>query len=212
MNNDVIPKLLTEEKVLDTPIEALKVLAECSSDIVLDYVNEYIAKNSDTSVGKRIEEAYRSVNERIRYLQSDKLKEIADSLNNLTYADVNANIPIDTLKGYKYAIEEALQNDVTAVKSRSVTKDKYIECIERLTSMGEIDTWSNQERKNIFDIRNLIESNKRIFKTAPFKKPNNTVLARILYKREQMELILYGINFLLPKLEARTNAQIWRYL
>lgn len=196
----VLPMLFSVEDARQSSLEALTLMAEISTDVVLNYVNKYIQNNTG-DVAEKLQQAFSTVNARRTYLQGDNLREMVMEVNNISLLDVNAAVPLEKLELWKEILDSIYSDDRAVGSTKTLDNDALEDCLVKLS-----DT-KDSER-----VIALIENNRTLFKNAPFKRSYRTVVSSLFTKKEQYDLLLYGLNFLIGKLKSGANPINWRLL
>lgn len=217
-NQWVIPLIVDIDLLNVIPMKALQQLAEVSPKIIINDVNKWIANNISSSdkmmqmLANKLKEGYKEVNARDEFLGSVDTAIVASELKTLTYADISATQSVDNLRKWKAWIELVLESPYSTDIVHNVDEDRFNMYIGRLSDIaGEYEGDAAAQNAISVLMRNM-EKKKSLFKAPPFKKQVSTVLRGVLYKKEMLATILYGINFLLPKIEAGEDPIVWRYL
>lgn len=219
---NIVPGLITEAHIEHLPDDILSALANICSDIVVQYVNDYVEKNKDSTNPTtktcvvKVQRAFKSINDKKSYLRSRTAKDIAETLSNLSYVDIyyGGDASLEVLKHYKYCLEVVLDNAGTIDRNRIITKhdcENFILFCENYRAIS-LNTIDSKEVDTIKRIRKVVKDNKSYFKSAPFSTGGNTIFTKFYNKKETLETLLYGVNFLIEKIEQGAKPESWRYL
>lgn len=216
----VIPPLIKVDTIIHAPEEALKIWSECATSIVVMRINEYIAEkeNSDNPDDKcaagRLKTIFKHINERNTYLESNTIREIVNDLWGITYGHVNATVDIEKLKGWHFVIHEILTEENAVATKTLITSDVHHDILKRLSEYYRNNSWkmSTEENMATADLIGMVSENPTIFKTAPFQSESRTLLYGLLKRREFLETIYDGLEFLIDKKEKGINPRTWRLL
>lgn len=228
----VLPSILQASDVVGLPDEALVALTKISTDIILEYVNDFIAANidsadnTDATAARRLQSAYAVINKTNEYLKSKDAKDFADTLANLQYSDVNYGVDLEVLKQWRSQIIDLLAEDEdfresytgdiddsetrgmkTAYTTR-LDKDNLESVIAELCSIG-ITTGTTRITTTLID---NIKKHSGLFKNGNYNLNSPTVMRRAIYKKDKLATILRGLNFIIPRKEAGLSANEWRKL
>lgn len=215
MDKYVIAGKLSVNTCYYLPVEALDALAGISSDIVLFHVNNFI-KNAQKStdliergVAQKLERSYAIINDRNRYLDSETTKVLAEELRNLQFEDISANVPEDKLKGWIVLIDEILDNEDAVPYIAKITSSSIEDALDKISS---IHCENDEQRRAVSTLIQVIENNKGLFRSAPFKKDKPTVLRGAVYRKDTLAIIREGIEYLLKQKASGKDPHTWRYI
>lgn len=212
----VIPMVLPEQVVYNLPDYMLKELPECTSDILLKYINSYIETNENSGnevsqrVATRLKSAYSYRNARIQFLKEEGTQEIVELLSNLTLEDISIAVDEETLIKWKNAITFVFESDKIEAMKHVVTKQAYEHFRARVSDIPASCT--EVESQAVYRMLSIMEENKSLFKSAPFTRLRGTPFRGILLRKEVYELILYGIDYILDKKRKGLEPISWRLL
>lgn len=216
----VVPGKIDTNMIENLPDRAMTILADLSSNIVVMHVNRFLSGNQNSnvanivSVSDKLRTAYAYTNEKMDYLKSDKVKEMAAELRNLQFEDITYTTPRDKLENYKMLIEELMDNEYASAYTDEKDSQYLKAGIKQLEdvagSLVRTNASPNQVRA-CYQLVETIKDNKSLFRNPPFKKNSATILRSVLYRKEDFELILSGLEFILKKLDERANPRSWRF-
>lgn len=215
----VVPGKIDTELIANLPDRAMTILADLSSNIVVMHVNRFLgSKNAGVanlgSVCDKLKVAYAYTNEKMDYLKSEKVKEMANELRNLQFEDITYTTPRDRLEMYKMLIEELIDNEYASAYTDEKDTQYLKSGMEQLRQMANDLLKVNASPSEInacFRLYEIIDKNKSLFRNPPFKRNTATILRGVLYRKDDFELILKGIGFILKKLDSHANPRSWRF-
>lgn len=212
----VIPSKLSSEDVYHLPDQCIVLLADISTDIVVFYVNKFINENLnsheviDKLVAKKLERCYDTVNKLKDYLSSKEAYDAASELNNLSIEDISATVDITRLYEYKALIQQVFKDNSVVKPTKELTTSYLEEKLKELTDLAE--KYEGEAKVAIYRLKGIIKAYKGIFRNAPFKRSNTNPFRGVIFKADHLSLLLYSLNFLIPKLESEQNPTSWRLL
>lgn len=215
----VVPSKIDTDLIENLPDKAMAILADLSSNIVVMHVNRFLnSQNASAanlgSVCDKLRAAYAYTNEKMDYLKSEKVKEMVNELRNLQFEDITYTTPRDKLDAYKILIEELIDNeyasaytdekDTQYLKAGMQQLETYVgELVRSGASYGAINS--------CYRLHKIIHDNKSLFRNPPFKRNSATILRGVLYRKDDFEIMLRGINFIIGKLDSHANPRSWRF-
>lgn len=214
----VIPTKLSVEGASKLPDEVIKVLAKISTDMVLKYINMFI-KSSQTStdsmvqeVGRRFEKCFKEVNAMKDFLSSEEAYELAKTIGAYNLNEIRVEVGIESLRKYESLILQLLEDERVVATTEALDGNNLDSAIEEISNI--MDFFRNDPDKfvAICELLDMIEHNRGMFKNAPFKRSNPTVLRYVTENKDKYRLILYGLQFAISKIESRRDARSWRLL
>lgn len=219
MTNWVIPKKLSIEDVWHIPKTALAIMAETSNDMVVYYVNNFIRANLNSQdiitkkVAEKLKESYEEVNNLKDFLSSNEALEIAQELNTLSVADIRATDSPEHLKRLRAIVNMLFQETNFMVGETKALTTDYLETqLQRLVGLTFSYSDSPESSESISRLHIFMDNNRQLFKNAPFRRKNPTVLKYAVNNKDKYELILYGLDFVIEKKERNADARSWRLL
>lgn len=212
----IIPNVLRAESLCLLPDECLKLVAETSTDIFIFWVNKYINLNSNSSdiavknMAKKLEDCYNSVNSLKTFLTSAESLEIARELNSLNFSDLGYSIDILKLQHYK-AIIDCLFEDQRIIASTKCLNTEYLDLV--IEDMKETSKLYGVESIcYVHSFCDWMDKHRSMFRNAPFRRSSATPFKGVLFKKEQLGLLKYCIEFLISKKSSGANPNSWRFL
>ena len=218
----IVPGLITEGEIYHLPKEIVSAFADVCSDIVIKYINDYCNanKNSNDPMTKecvdKLVDAFKSINMKNEYLRSKSAKDIVDTLGNLSYSDIyfEGYTSIEVLQKYKYCIEVVLNSSKDMNEGRVVTGKDFENFLILCESFPVLCTYTLEEKEmaSVEKIKKIVKNNRSFFKSAPFNMKGSTLFTRFRNKKETLNTLLYGIEFLIENIEKGSRPESWRYL
>lgn len=205
---EIIKGILTEDDVVNYFTDNdLRILASCSSSVIIHMVKEYLKRPSSNEVVQElVRDAYRSAIVRYDLAEnpSQEIKDRVEALREFTYESVNPSLDIETLLWYKEMILGIMQDeDLVAytVPINGSVIDNFVN--EKIASAGSDD------EKKFFK---SFSTKRKYFKETRHAKARGTIVKHILTNGDKWSIILKGIDFMVVKLKAGDSPESWRYL
>lgn len=211
----IIPGVLDTETVISVPADALGYFIDISTKIVLQSIKSFIDKNINSNnedvraAAQKLSTAYKKVEERNAFLESDETKEMIDTLSKLDYTSISIDSDREMLDRYKDTITAYLSNidsnESTSTSAVEAKKDKVL-----------LDTELNTMRKkygnnpDVLALTRAIERNKKLF-TLGNAKEINTPFKRLSYKNDMLKNMLKSIDFI-EYVQDHGNSRQWRMI
>ena len=101
---EVIPLVLSEQDVRELSDEVLRLIADCSTKVVVDVLKRDYLSNTkaDPAVQAKIRKAYSYQLGRDAYLDSEEVANNVDMLRDVNYSTIVAEMPVHQLQGSVY--------------------------------------------------------------------------------------------------------------
>lgn len=196
----VIPMVLTEEQAMSLSHKQLTAMADCSTDMVFEEVQKYLAnQNANSKCRELISGIYSQRIAMEEFLSSADTADKVQLITGLDYGDINP-MYVDYLRNCAIAIREILYGSYAVPYISPVSKSLYEVFIETL------------DGDNVKDFKKTVEKYKRLFKDSRYAAAKGTVVKRILRNRSKYEIMLRGIDFLTKKVDSGASPMSWRYL
>lgn len=226
----VLPNILTDEDVVNLSDDVLKELTKISTGIVIKYVNSFINENinSDNPVSReaavKLQNAYLQLNKTVEYLNSKDARDFADTLSKLQYSDIAYDTDLEVLKLWRTQIIDLLSEDEDFRKSYTgdmsdsetlgmktayttkLDKDNLNDTVSRITGIAIATGCTKAANVLVSGIR----KNPNLFKNGNYNLNRPTVMRKAIYKKDRLQNILRGLDFLIPRKEAGLSANEWR--
>lgn len=226
----VLPNILTDEDVVNLSDDVLKELTKISTGIVIKYVNSFINDNinSDNPVSReaavKLQNAYLQLNKTVEYLNSKDARDFADTLSKLQYSDISYDTDLEVLKLWRTQIIDLLSEDEDFRKSYTgdmsdsetlgmktayttkLDKDNLNDTVSRITGIAIATGCTKAANVLVSGIR----KNPNLFKNGNYNLNRPTVMRKAIYKKDRLQNILRGLDFLIPRKEAGLSANEWR--
>lgn len=215
----VVPGKINTELVEALPMEALEIIADLSSNIVVMHVNRFIqtygggADANLSSISDKLKTAYTYTNDKEDYLKSEKVKQMAEELRNLQYEDITFLTPAEQLIEYRMLIKELEENEFASAYT-SEKDSAYLRAgMEKIKEIASSYIDKNADAvTSCYRVHDIIKNNRSLFRNPPFKKNSATILRSVIYRKDDFELILSGIDFILEKKKSGAAPRSWRFL
>lgn len=226
----VLPNILTDEDVVNLSDDVLKELTKISTGIVIKYVNSFISDNinSNNPVSReaavKLQNAYLQLNKTVEYLNSKDARDFADTLSKLQYSDISYDTDLEVLKLWRTQIIDLLSEDEDFRKSYTgdmsdsetlgmktayttkLDKDNLNDTVSRITGIAIATGCTKAANVLVSGIR----KNPNLFKNGNYNLNRPTVMRKAIYKKDRLQNILRGLDFLIPRKEAGLSANEWR--
>lgn len=226
----VLPNILSDEDVIQISDEVLKELTNISTGIIIKYVNTFISQNMDSSddcsraAAVKLQKAYMQLNKTSEYLNSKDARDFADTLSKLQYSDVAYDTDLEVLKLWRMQIIDLLSEDedfresytgdvsdsetlgMKTAYTTKLDKDNLNDTLARMTGLA-ISTGCVTATGTLIA---AIRKNANLFKNGNYNLNRPTVMRKAIYKKDRLQNILRGLDFIIPRKEAGLSANEWR--
>lgn len=206
---DILPFILDEDMVKEIPKDFLYQLAACSTNVVKDYVVQYLAKDDADKVAQGIiYDVYRNQIDVSQFLGDERTKEYVELLNTVDYATVGFNTDVDELKKIQLAIKYILEDNRAIPYIAPVSGD--VVKVLRESLKGYLKEEPNNE--SVKKLHDKLMKYGNLFRDSQFSSYKGTIVKKVVKNSEKFSIISRGIEFILKNKEANAPVQSWRYL
>lgn len=205
---DILPLILTEDTLLLLTEEQQKMLARCSTTVIMHHIENYLQNPlANPKVVELVRELYKAKLEQRAFLKNILEITFLEEVRMLKYEDVGPHLGIDTMKRYIQCLELILNNSAATPYIAPVRKDLFDDFYFYLT----IDERVKSERE-LKEFYCKVKKYKEYFYDGNNASYVGTAVKNILRERQMFEVILHGLKFQLEMIESQTNPASWRYL
>lgn len=204
---DVIPLILTENDVIALGIDYMQLIAECSTNAILEFVKKYLScSNTNVTCRDVVERSYLPILNQIKFEEDESTVNIVKLLNSLDYDCISAGTSDEDLDMYKSALDFFLRSTIAVPYKSPIRVSKINEVIELLSN----DT---SEYKDTYkNIATKIKKHKLYFKDPNSAGAKGTIFKHVCKNREMLELLRGGIDFIQTARSDNIQCNQWRHL
>lgn len=207
---------MEERHVLAISLELLCNIADCSTEMVVRRVNNYLRNpKADKEALEKVKEAYQNMNDRNEFLNSQELSDMLGRLNNLSLIDIHFNQDRDRLNDWKSTLEWIFNEGGVQQKYNCVVpyipKKTIAEFKEVLNSIQDYAAVA-EDKATVYNLYRNLDEYKSLFRDAPRAKDTPTVFRRVLSDKSDYRNLLTSLQFLDSMIESGRNPITWRLL
>ena len=214
----IIEGMLPSALIMQMPDELLCDFASINSGLALWHVKNFISKyestynEDDKELVEKLKRCYASVMQREEFYQNPEMRNIVKSLRMISYESVSLQEDENKLRKWREDLEFTLNHPYFQAYEPVISEKDiiatFIEMKRKCAENPELTPFTGLVK----ELELIIRDKMGFWKGAVAKKPKPTMFVGLVMEQTKYELILYGLNFILDKIERRANPMTWRSL
>lgn len=210
MGKYIIPYILNEDVVQYLSDEILELLVACTTSRVDKYILAYLeSEGADKESRVIIENAYKHMHERDKFLNDDKTKEYCALLSEITYSTLSLRDSIEYLEAVKEAIDYVTQSKYAVPYIAPVHGNNLKSLKEALKKDVQAGVEGDAYLKSF--LINL-EKYGDIFRDPQSLGNQGTAVKKVIRNVETYEIIKRGVDFIINIKKTQRLSSSWRFL
>lgn len=210
---EIAKYVFDEEMILVFPQDIVNQLAACSSNIIVEKVNEYFDNpEANENVKRKLLAAYGDKLKVQRLLNDEQVDQKVELLGELDYGSVHATVSVEELKKYEEAIEFILNNDDCKPYIAPISSIILSDLRADLRKLSKQRSASDVQRKCAAKLESRLKVSAELFKDSYHTPYRGTKFKKVFKDYDKLELILRGVKFLIRQKEKGAMPSTWRIL
>ena len=214
----IIPQILPASLIRKLPEEILTVFAELTVGLSIYHIEKFIANYenatdaNDREVALKLKRSCTKVFDRRNFYKDSEIIRMVSDLKSLSYENVTMNEDVHKLKKWRDNLTYILGNEFYDAYEPYVGHDEMEAIFEKMEGMCKPGEPYVEYAGDVQELIGYINANRGFWRSAPGRKPKATVFAGIVFDQMRFELILYGLNFIIEKIEKNESPIKWRVI
>lgn len=206
MERWVIRPFISEEhiRLLDKE-KLLYGFAMCSKPIILKYVVDYLNGEGDDEIKNMLRSAY---SEKLNFMDVTADVHINESVAKVAtynYSSVRAGCSVQELEEIRDTIKSVYNENCNVPYINVIRGDIIDGVINNLSALYRVN-----KNKKYKELAYILSKNKELFKDKPNARATGTIFKSIARRSSEFDIILRGIDFLIPKIQEGKQPESWR--